>query len=753
MIGGRRPLRGRKVADRRVRVERPHSPYFHYTGPGQLRAREAASRPRSATGRALARGRALLFGRPLSNEEEAGERLPKRKALAIFSSDPISSSAYATEEILRVLVLAGTGALLLSLPIAAAIALLLAVVSTSYRQIGHAYPSGGGAYAVARANLGRLPSLVAAGALLVDYIMTVAVSTASAADQITSAVPELFPERVLIGVLAILVITVGNLRGLRESGNIFAIPTYLFVGSALLMIAIGTFRIVFGGEGAPPPTPLPGAPDPLQAVGLLLILRAFSSGSVALTGTEAIANGVPAFKPPEPVNAAKTLTAVAILLAILFMGITFVADSFGIVPIDEPTKRTVISQVAATVFGDGSLPFYLFQTFTALILFLAANTSYNAFPRLAAILATDGFMPRQLSFRGERLAFTLGVIVLSTVAIGLIVFFEGDTHALIPLYSVGVFVAFTLSQGGMVRHWLRERSAGWTWRMAVNGFGCVLTAVVAVIVTVAKAPESLLVVVIIPVLVVVMLFINRQYRASREKLQRAGGRPPAGPPPPGAGRGPRGGHQPRRRPGRERGANDGRRRPGGARVRGRGAGGTDPGALAAPASGRAPRRRRIAVPGPRRPAPRVPGRPRRGVAAGQGGPHHVRRDPGVRGGTLVGAAPLQPVGKPPPASAAGPAPHGRRQRAVPPRRGGAGRAGCAGNAGSTGGRGLTGWARRARGGAGPHITGGAGSSACGATAGGPAACGPTPGGPAACGPTPGGPAACGSDAGPAFGGS
>jgi len=518
VIGGRRPLQGRKAGDRRVRVDRPHTLYFRYTGPNQLVAREAASRPRSAWGRALARARAVAFGRPLSNDEEIDERLPKRKALAIFSSDPISSSAYATEEILRVLVLAGAGALLLSLPIAAAIALLLAVVSTSYRQIGYAYPSGGGAYAVARANLGRGASLVAAGALLVDYIMTVAVSTASAVEQITSAVPVLHDERIVIGVAAILLITVGNLRGLRESGNIFALPTYLFVGSALVMIGLGSFRILVLGEGGPSPEPLPGAPDPLQAVGLLLILRAFASGSVALTGTEAIANGVPAFKPPEPLNAAKTLTAVAILLGILFIGITFVADSFGIVPIDEPAKKTVISQVAAVVYGDGSLGFYLFQTFTALVLFLAANTSYNAFPRLAAILATDGYMPRQFSFRGDRLAFTVGIVILSTVAIALLIAFAGDTHALIPLYSVGVFVSFTISQSGMVRHWLRERTTGWRRRLAINGFGAALTGAVAVVVTVAKAPESLLVAIVIPILVAVMLFIHRQYAASRRML-------------------------------------------------------------------------------------------------------------------------------------------------------------------------------------------------------------------------------------------
>jgi amino acid transporter len=474
--------------------------------------------PRTPAGRAFARLRAVLFGRPLSIHEEIEERLPKTKALAIFSSDPISSSAYATEEILRVLVLAGAGFLFLSLPVAAAIALLLAVVSTSYRQIGYAYPSGGGAYAVARANLPTIASLVAAGALLVDYVMTVAVSTASAVEQIISAVPAVADGRLLIGIGAIALITLGNLRGLRESGNIFAVPTYLFVGSALLMIAIGMYRIIVLGEHAAPPSPLPGAPSPLEPLGLLLIIRAFASGSVALTGTEAIANGVPAFKPPEPKNAATTLTVVAILLAILFMGITFVALNFGIVAIDEPAPKTVISQVAALAFGDGSIGFYLFQTFTALILFLAANTSYNAFPRLAAILAKDGYLPRQFSFRGDRLAFTSGVVILSLVAIVLLVVFEGNTTALIPLYSVGVFVSFTISQGGMVRHWLRERSPGWRWKLALNGFGCALTAFVAVVVTVAKAPPSLLVAIVIPTLVAMMAFIAHQYRRSTIEL-------------------------------------------------------------------------------------------------------------------------------------------------------------------------------------------------------------------------------------------
>jgi len=523
MIGGRRPrsLQGRKVGDRRVRVERPHTAFFRYTGEGQLVAKQAASLPHTPVGRALARVRGIVVGRPLSIHEEITERLPKKKALAIFSSDPISSSAYASEEILRVLVLAGAGALFLSLPISAFIAFMLAVVSTSYRQIGYAYPSGGGAYAVARANLPGLFALIAAGSLLVDYVMTVAVSTASAVEQLISAFPGIHDWRIEIGIASIALITLGNMRGLRESGNIFALPTYLFLGSALAMIGIGLYRIVVLGEGAPPPTPLPGAPDPLQPLTLLLLIRAFASGSVALTGTEAIANGVPAFKPPEPKNAATTLTAVAILLGILFLGISFIAFSYGLGPVDEPVVRTVISQVAAIAFGDSSIGFYLFQVFTALLLFLAANTSYNAFPRLAAILARDGYLPRQFSFRGDRLAFTSGIVILSLVSIVLLVVFEGQTTALIPLYSVGVFISFTISQSGMVRHWLEERRkgvAGWHWRLAINGFGALLTGFVFIVVLIAKAPSSLLVAVIIPVLVLMMVFIHRQYRASAAKL-------------------------------------------------------------------------------------------------------------------------------------------------------------------------------------------------------------------------------------------
>ena len=478
-------------------------------------AKPKASEPTTAAGRAWAGVRRILIGRPLATEEEVTERLRKLKALPIFSSDAISSSAYATEEILRVLVLAGAAALFWSMWVAAAIALMLVVVSTSYRQIGYAYPEGGGAYSVAKANLGRLASLIAAAALLVDYIMTVAVSTSSAVEQITSAIPALFDLRVGIAVVAIALIMLGNLRGLRESGNIFTLPTYMYVGSALLMIGLGVFQITVLHQGAQPHVALPPGQTVFEPLTIILLLHAFAGGSVALTGVEAIANGVPAFEPPEPRNAATTLTAMAILLGVIFIGVTFIADSYGILPGDT----TVPAQVAATVFGPGSGLFFFFQASTALILFLACNTSFNAFPRLAAILARDGYMPRGLAFRGDRLAFTVGIAMLGGIAAVLIALVAGDTHALIPLYAVGVFVSFTISQAGMVRHWLGERGAHLAWHVGINAFGCALTGVVAVVVLFAKAPESLLVAIVIPLLVLLMLFIHREYAAQARELE------------------------------------------------------------------------------------------------------------------------------------------------------------------------------------------------------------------------------------------
>ena len=519
MSGGRRPISGRKPGDKRVRIERHHSPYLRYSGPGQLTAKAAASAPTTPAGRVGARVKSFFLGRPLANEEEIGERLPKKLALPIFSSDAISSSAYATDEILRVLVLAGASALFISIEVAIGITILLTVVSFSYRQVCRAYPSGGGAYVVARENISQIAGLIAAAALFIDYIMTVAVSTASAVAQAYSVWPALYDIRIEIALASIALITVANLRGLRESGYIFALPTYLFVGMALTMISLGVLRIATGTVPTlPDPAFVIKPPDPVEALTVILLLKAFAGGAVALTGVEAIANGVPAFKPPEAKNAANTMTMMAVLLGVLFIGITFVGNRFGIQPTTE-AGPTAIAQVSSSVFGAGSPWFVLFQVSTALILFLAVNTSFNAFPRLAAILAEDGFMPRQFSIRGDRLAYSWGIVALAAVAALLLVVFQGDVHLLIPLYSVGVFVCFTLSQTGMVRHWLTVKEPGWKWRLTINGVGAVLTFVVLIVVASVKFTSgAYLVLVLIPVLVVMMLFINRQYGASARQL-------------------------------------------------------------------------------------------------------------------------------------------------------------------------------------------------------------------------------------------
>jgi Amino acid transporters len=515
----RRPAgkRGQKLGDRRVRVDRPHAPYFRYADEGQLVARAAASAPRTRAGRQFARVRSVLFGRPLSIHEEIGERLSKVKALAIFSSDAISSSAYATEEILRVLVLAGALALSTSIGVSVAIALLLGVVALSYRQVCKAFPNGGGAYAVARSELTPFLGLVAAAALLIDYVMTVAVSTSSALDQLASLVPAAGDYKVLIAAVVITLMTVANLRGLRESGNIFAIPTYVFVALALGVVGIGAFNILTGVAHA-----LPRQPNAvsfgLEPLVLLLLLKSFASGSVALTGVEAIANGVPAFKKPEARNASTTMLAMAVLLGVIFIGVSIVAVAYSVVP-SIGGYPSVISLVSGAIYGDGSILQGLFLIATMLILFLAANTSYNAFPRLAALLAIDGYMPRQFAFRGDRLAYSWGIVLLAAVAIGLVALFGGTTTLLIPLYSVGVFVCFTLSQIGMVRHWLRVRGQGWKRRLAINGLGAIVTTVVLAIVLYEKFfGGAYLVAVLIPVLVGVMLFIHRQYRASARQL-------------------------------------------------------------------------------------------------------------------------------------------------------------------------------------------------------------------------------------------
>ena len=511
------PLRGRKLGDRRVVVDRPHSAYFRYAGPGVMIAKAAASAPTTALGRRLARVRAFVFGKPLSSAQEIEERLSKKLALPIFSSDAISSSAYATDEILRVLVLAGLAWMTWSIWVAAAIALMLTIVAFSYRQVCRGYPSGGGAYVVARENLGPNFGLIAAAALMVDYVMTVAVSSASALANLATAFTAIQPYKVELGALVIILVTAANLRGIRESGNIFAIPTYLFVGMALLAIGVGLMNTATGAAhhlDAPLLAETPG----VQAFTMLLLLKAFAGGSVALTGVEAIANGVPAFKPPEAKNAANTLIIMAVLLGVIFIGLTFVGLQYG-VEATKPGGPTVLGQVGHAVFGGGFL-FLLLQISAALILFLACNTSFNAFPRLAAILAKDDCMPRQFAFRGDRLAFSWGIVILAAVSIAMLWAFDASVDALIPLYSVGVFICFTLSQAGMVVHWRKERSSGWTWRSLVNGLGAILTGVVFLVVAYEKFDAGAkLVLVFIPFLIAMMMFIRHQYASSSRQLE------------------------------------------------------------------------------------------------------------------------------------------------------------------------------------------------------------------------------------------
>lgn len=513
-------MAGRKPGDLRVRVDRPHTAYFRYSGERTLVAKQAASIPRTGFGRKLARARRILFGRPLSSDEETSERLNVATGLPVFASDNISSSAYATEEIMRVLVLAGAGALVLTIPITIGIVIVLGIVVISYRQTIAAYPNGGGSYIVASDNLGTLPGLTAAAALLTDYVLTVSVSVAAGVAALTSVVPELFDQRVLIGVLLVVLIAAINLRGIRESGFVFSAPTYVYLVAIFGLLAIGFFRFATGTMPTyePPAAWLTtGVAEPL---GLLLLLRAFASGSVALTGTEAVSNGVPAFKKPEPRNAQLVLVLMGLFFGAIFLGISFLAGQLGVLP-DPTEQETVISQITRTFVGAGTPFHYLVQLSTAILLVLAANTAFADFPRLSSILARDGFLPRIFQFRGERLAFNSGILVLAAVALVLIVLFGGSVNALIPLYTVGVFVAFTLSQSGMVRRWWRMRatSPGWRRKAAINGIGALTTAVVAVEVAASKLLlGAWVVLILIPILIAVMLFIRRQYASTAEQL-------------------------------------------------------------------------------------------------------------------------------------------------------------------------------------------------------------------------------------------
>ncbi len=513
------PLRGRHPGDRRVRIRRAHEPYFHYDGERSLIARPAASTSRSSLGRSLARVRSVLFGRPLSTHEEISERLNVATGLSIFASDNISSSAYATEEIMRVLALAGAGALLLTMPITIGIVIVLAIVVTSYRQTIAAYPNGGGSYIVASDNLGTLAGLTAAAALLTDYVLTVSVSVAAGVAALTSIVPELFGARVAIGVAIVAVIALVNLRGVRESGLVFSVPTYVYLVSIAGLLAIGIFRLVTNTLPVYDP-PAGWAVTAAEPLGLLLILRAFASGSVALTGVEAVSNGVPAFKPPESRNAQRVIVLMGSAFGLIFLGMSLLTSKIGILP-DPTEEQTVISQLGGLLVGNGTPFHYLIQVSTAVLLVLAANTAFADFPRLSSILARDGYLPRAFQFRGDRLAFSGGIAVLALIAALLILLFGGSVTALIPLYTVGVFVAFTLSQAGMVRHWRRLRSEipGWGRKALVNGIGAITTGVVAIEVAVSKfALGAWVVLLLIPALIGMMLFIHRQYSSMGDQL-------------------------------------------------------------------------------------------------------------------------------------------------------------------------------------------------------------------------------------------
>lgn len=505
-------LKGARPGDVYVRRREPHRRFFKRVGPGHFVATEEAAASRTALDRFYRNLKAILIGRPLESAQEIHERLTKVKALAVFSSDAISSVAYATGEILFVLVAAGATALSLSIPISIAIAVLLSIVAFSYRQTIMAYPKGGGSYIVTRENLGTRPGLVAAAAILIDYTLTVAVSISAGADAITSAFPALRPFQVELALLFVGIMTVGNLRGIREAGSIFAIPTYAFIAGLAGLVGWGFFGLATGTANIPP---VPSV-TPIEPLSVFLILTAFSAGAVAMSGTEAIADGVPAFNPPESKNAARTLTVMASILAVSFVSISILATFYHT---DPRSDQTIISQLGRLIYGDNIL-YYAFQITTMGILVLAANTAFADFPRLASILARDNFVPHHFSFRGDRLAYSVGIASLGGIAALLILGFQGDTHALIPLYAVGVFLAFTLSQSGMVMRWRKLKTPGWKRNAMINGIGAVMTGTILLIAGVTKFIHGAwLVMILIPVMVSVFSLVHRHYSRVADQLR------------------------------------------------------------------------------------------------------------------------------------------------------------------------------------------------------------------------------------------
>ena len=460
----------------------------------------------------------LIFGRPLRTTEGEKERLDRPRALGAFGLDALSSVAYGPDEILYVLLLAGSAGLVWDIPIALAIVALLAIVVTSYQQTIYAYPHGGGSYTVARENLGTRAGLIAAAALMVDYLATVAVSVTAGVEALIALAPGLNPYRVLLDVAVILLLMLVNLRGVRESGGLFILPTYIFIGSLGLLLAWGLFQMTLGG-GVQGVAQTP--PAPVEGVSLFLILRAFAGGCTAMTGVEAIANGVPEFEPPESPNAAGTLVLLGLVLSVLFLGVVTVGHGIGAIPTDQ---ANTVAQIGMTVAGGGPL-FYIVQISSAIILSLAANTSFNGFPLLAAVMARDGYLPHQFGNRGLRLAYSNGIVVLGALAVILVVAFGGQTHALIPLFAVGVFLCYTLSQSGMVRHWQREQGSRWRLKLAINGLGALTTGVVTLIVVASKFIEGAwLVIVLITILVWAFLTIHAHYVEQARELDE--GDPP-----------------------------------------------------------------------------------------------------------------------------------------------------------------------------------------------------------------------------------
>ncbi|MCZ8523282.1 MULTISPECIES: APC family permease [Paenibacillus] len=453
----------------------------------------------------------FLIGRPLKSEGIADEKLSKFKALAILSSDALSSVAYGTEQILLVLMTIGAVALWYSIPISIAVLGLLTVLILSYRQTIFAYPTGGGAYIVSKENLGVPMGLLAGGSLLVDYILTVAVSVSAGTEAITSAFPELHDHRVLLGTVMILFLTIMNLRGITESATFLAYPVYIFVGFMFILIVCGLYKWAVGGI-PPEPTVHQGA---MTGISLFLLLRAFSSGCSALTGVEAVSNAIPNFKAPAEKNAAHTLMMMGIILGSLFMGTSFLAYLYGIVPNAE---ETVVSQIAESTFGRGLL-YYAIQASTALILFLAANTAYAAFPLLASMMSKDKYMPRMFNVRGDRLGFSNGIIVLGVLSAVLIMIFQGDTEGLIPLYALGVFVPFTLSQTGMMRRWVRLKPRGWMISFSINTVGMLTTLSICLIFLFTKFSQVWMIFLFLPVVMYIFIRIHRHYTAIADELR------------------------------------------------------------------------------------------------------------------------------------------------------------------------------------------------------------------------------------------